>query len=275
MKKINIILIVFLLFTALNTEAKQEVNNPSSVGNSDSNATTQTGKNINSNSTKNLLENKTQNELEAKDNLEANDNQSGQQNQNQEATQAQIQNQGEQDSIQSQLQNRAQNFEELKNIIQKNKKDLEDEANSKKNKIKKVYQNQNQVREAVHAMLAMEDLLGGVGKNVSEIAQDFNNSVEKTIQAEEKIQNRNFLVKFFLGGNQEAADEIDSTIKENQEKLKKLNQLYKNCDCEKEIRQIFQEQIQNIESEQERLQNLVVKEKNNKGLIGTILSWFK
>ena len=35
------------------------------------------------------------------------------------------------------------------------------------------------------------------------------------------------------------------------------------------------EQIKNLEQEQERLQNVVMEEKQNKGLIGTIISWFK
>ncbi len=195
------------------------------------------------------------------------------QTQNQEAVQTQVQNQGEDSQAQTQI--KAKNSQELQTMIQNKKAELDKEIENKKEKIKSVYKNQNKVKEAVHAMLAMEDLIGGIGQEVSEIAREFNNSVEKTIQAEEKIQTKNKVWKFFFGGDQESASILDQEISQNQERIKNLQQLQNNCSCNSETKEILDEQIKNIEQEQERLQNVVMEEKQNKGLIGTIISWFK
>ena len=73
-------------------------------------------------------------------------------------------------------------------MIQQKQQAMNQELEGKKEKEQNVYQNQNQVRLAVHSLLAMENLVGGIGKNVSQIARQFNNSVQATIRAEEKIQ---------------------------------------------------------------------------------------
>lgn len=170
---------------------------------------------------------------------------------------------------------KAQNIQELREMIQARKQEIKNETEQKQEKLRPIYQNQNRVREAVHAMLAMEDLTGGIGQEISQIAQEFNNSLETTIQAEEKIRTRNKVLQFFFGGNQKSAEEIDQEISQNQNRIKKLKELHSDCDCEEELKSILGEEIEEIEKEQERLQELVVKEKQNKGFFGTILSWFK
>ena len=103
----------------------------------------------------------------------------------------------------------ARNATELGEMIQNRQQEMNQEMQSLGEAEQKVYQNQNQVRLAVHAMLAMENLTGGIGRNISQIAIEFNNSVQATIRAEEKIQTRNFLVSFFFGGDEQAAEEIE------------------------------------------------------------------
>ena len=102
-------------------------------------------------------------------------------------------------------------------MIQAKHQEMEQEMSGLSEGEQKVYRNQNVVREAVHSFLAMEDLVGGIGQQVSEIAREFNNSVEKTIQAENKIQNRNKLVRFLVGGDQGAAEEIEEEINNNRQ----------------------------------------------------------
>ena len=181
---------------------------------------------------------------------------------------------------------KARNTEELKEMIINRKQAMDQVIKTMKDKKQqKIYQNQNTVREAVHALLSMEDLLTteelvrgnskGIGPQVSAIAREFNNSVDKTIQAEEKIQKRNKLVKFFFGGDEEAAENILQETNKNQEKIQQLKNLYQDCDCDAEVKNIIQEQIQNIEREQNRLGQLAQKEKSNKRIFGWLFGWMK
>ena len=53
------------------------------------------------------------------------------------------------------------------------------------------------------------------------------------------------------------------------EKLQEMKQVKDECvDCTEEIKAMMQEQIQNMEQEQVRLQELAEKEKQSKGLFG-------
>ena len=204
-------------------------------------------------------------------------------------TQNQIQNQ-EQERINEQTgesngglveeqahqQTRASNTEQLKEMIANKKQEMSQEVQGiKDEKEQKVHQNQNKVREAVHMLLASETLVGGIGSEVSKIAREFNNSVEKTIQAETKIQNRNSIVKFFFGGDKEATEEILQETNRNQEKIQQLKNLHQECDCDPEVKNILQEQIQNLEQEQNRLGQLAQEEKSNKGIFGWLFGWMQ
>lgn len=128
--------------------------------------------------------------------------------------------------------------------------------------------NQNAVRLAVHTLLAMEDLEGGIGKNVSAIAREFDNSVNKTAKAEEKIQKRSKIRTAFFGGDAASADEIDSEVSNNQARIQLLKQYKEQCPCSAEVKAKMQEQIQQMEQENTRLQTLAAAEKAKKGIFG-------
>ena len=173
-----------------------------------------------------------------------------------------------QKELKNMVQEKARNKEELKEMIQKKKQELEQKEKEVKPKQKETIKNQNKVKLAVHSLLAMEDLTGGIGKQVSEIAKEFNNGVDKTLKAEVKLQKKSKLKKFLTGGDKETAEEIEEEVKKSKERIKKLKKLKETCeDCEEEVKEMFQEQIQNIEQEQTRLQKVAQKEKK-KGLFG-------
>jgi hypothetical protein len=198
-------------------------------------------------------------------------------NQNQEQTQQQDE-EYDSETIGEQVrqQVKAVNMAQLKEMIKNKKQEMNQEFQAMKDKKRQeVYKNQNKVKEAVHALLAAEDLAGGIGYKVSEIAREFNNSVEKTIQAEEKIQKRNRIVAFFFGGDEKAAENILRETNKNKEKVKNLKKLKQECDCDEEVENVIQEQIQNIEQEQNRLGQLAQKEKSKKGLFGWLFGWMK
>ena len=76
------------------------------------------------------------------------------------------------------------------------------------------------------------------------------------------------LVKFFAGGDEEAAEEIEQEVNRNQERIQELKRLMQECDCNEELKAMIQEHIQNMEQEQNRLQELAENEKNSKGIFG-------
>lgn len=185
-------------------------------------------------------------------------------------TQQQTANQGQETSLTIQQRNQvmAENAEQLREMIQNRQQEMNQESEQLGEQTRAVYQNQNRVRLAVHALLAMENLTGGIGRNVSAIARDFNNSVQATIRAEERIENRNWLTKFFAGGDEEAAEDIELEVNSNQARIQELKRLMQDCECDEEVKAMMQQQIQNMEQEQNRLMQKSQEEKKNKGLFG-------
>ena len=183
---------------------------------------------------------------------------------------------GEFDGEQARQQDRAGNTEQLREMIANKKQEMNQEVQGIENaKQRSVYQNQNRISEAVHALLAAENLAGGVGSQISEIAREFNNSVQKTIVAEEKIQSRSGLIKFFFGGDKDATEEILQETNKNQEKIQQLKNFHQECDCDPEVKNIIQEQIQNLGQEQVRLGQVAQEEKSNKGIFGWLFGWMR
>lgn len=165
---------------------------------------------------------------------------------------------------------KAQNMEQFQQNQEEMQQLMAQEMNGFDEDQQKVYQNQNQVRLAVHSFLALENLTGDIGPQVSEIAKEFDNSVQKTIQAEEQIQKRGQFMRFLAGGDEEAADELIAEVEANQLKLQELKQLHLQCNADQEACDELQLQIQNMEQEQERLRELANSEKGKKGAFGWI-----
>lgn len=157
---------------------------------------------------------------------------------------------------------------EVREMIQQRQQEMQQQMEEMQNRARNVYQNQNRVRLAVHSLLAMKNMTGGIGPQVSEIAREFNNSVQETIQAEEQIQSKSGFARFFSGGNEKAAEQLEQRTQQNMERVQQLQQLREECNCSEDVKQLMQEQIQNMEQEQERLQQLAQKEKRSKGVFG-------
>ena len=124
----------------------------------------------------------------------------------------------------------------------------------------------NRVRLAVHALLAAENRTGGIGQNVSAIAREVNNSVEKALAAEEQIRTRHGFMRFLFGGDTEAARLIESETQWNRERVTELRQSIENCTFDAETRTMLREQVRTIEQEQDRLTALAEEEMRHRGL---------
>ncbi|MGM5484029.1 MAG: hypothetical protein ACQER9_03900 [Nanobdellota archaeon] len=156
------------------------------------------------------------------------------------------------------------NRSKIREKVNEFKKEIQEKNKSFNNREK----NRNKMRVAARTLAKMENFTGKVGHNISQIAREFNNSMNKTYQAEEKIRKRNNFSRFFLGGNEKSAEKIESQVEKNRKNIEKLKRL-KN-EVNEEIKPFMQEQIKEMEKEQERLNNLARKEKKNKGLFGWI-----
>jgi len=109
----------------------------------------------------------------------------------------------------------------------------------------------------------------GIGPQVSEYARQFNNSLQAQIQAEERIESRNAFVHFFAGGDEEAAMTLEQESIRNQERIQEMQQLIIQCpDCDAPVKEMLQEQLQEMEQTQTRLQQVAQKEKQDKGIFG-------
>lgn len=160
-------------------------------------------------------------------------------------------------------------IEKIKNETIEKKQILELNLQNISNRDKqKIFRNQNRVREAVMTLLALRDVtnITGVGENISVIARSFNNSVSKTIKAEEAIHDRNPIIRFLFGGDEKVAATIEAELNNNRVMLEKLEKL--KTEYDPEFQRLIEEQIQLIQQEQDRLMQLAEKEKGNTGLLG-------
>jgi hypothetical protein len=131
--------------------------------------------------------------------------------------------------------------------------------------------NENEVRIAVTTLLDVEDLSGGIGRNVSAIARDFNNSASSVRKIEDRIQSRSSFVRLFFGGDQEAARELANQTAQNDARIVELRQLINNASLNSEVRATIEDQVRIIQLEQERLQQLSTREQEDRGLFGRFL----
>jgi len=169
---------------------------------------------------------------------------------------------------------RAQNAEQLKEMVETRRLELASEAMEYRGVSEEVVQNQNRIREAVHALLASEDLVGGIGPRVSELAQEINERVQTTVQAEESIQKRGGVARFFFGGDIENAQALQEERDRIREYAEEMMGLVENCnDCSADVRAIVQEKVQAIQEEQERLGQVADKEINTRGLFRFLFGW--
>jgi hypothetical protein len=128
--------------------------------------------------------------------------------------------------------------------------------------------NQNEVRIAVHSLLEMENLSGGIGHEVSAIARDFNNSASSARVLEDRIQARNSIVRLFLGGDREAAGELINLTTQNQARIQQLQQLINSTSLDADVRATLEDQVRVLQNDQVRLEQLAAREQQDRGIFG-------
>lgn len=130
--------------------------------------------------------------------------------------------------------------------------------------------NQNEVRFAVHQLLAMENQTGGIGPQVSAIAKDFNNSIQSTWQLENQIDSRDAFSKFLFGNDKTSAAQLNNLTIQNQVRIQEMQQLIGNATIDNETRLMLQDQLQIMQQENTRLNEYATSAAKNRGIFG----WF-
>jgi hypothetical protein len=130
--------------------------------------------------------------------------------------------------------------------------------------------NENEVRLAVHTLLEMEGLGGGIGRNVSEIAREFNNSASSARTFEDRIQSRNAITRLFFGGDRDAARELANLTVQNKARITELQQMISSTTLDPEVKALMEDQLRIMEKEQERLEQVSKREQEDRGFFG----WF-
>ncbi len=161
----------------------------------------------------------------------------------------------------------AQNGLQLQQMIQEREQQLAQEASSTPQEDQNIIRNENRVRLAVHALLSAQNMLGGgIGPQVSQIAQEINNSVQVTANAEAQIQSRGFWTRLFFGGDAQAAGTIVQATTQNQTRMQQLTELIAQASTTPAVRTELQAQLQEMQQEQTRLQTLANTEQRWWGL---------
>ncbi len=191
--------------------------------------------------------------------------------------QTQTKNKGEEKQLktQNQIKVMAKTPEELKTMIKKKINEFNASLQKTNSQLKNVYKNQNRIRIAAYALMGMQNFVGEKNApKVMEIARQLDASVKTTIKAEEKIQKRSKIVRFFMGGDKEAAQEIKRQIQQNKKRIQELKKIYNECeDCDAQVKELLKEQIKNIEQEQIRLGQVAKQEEKSKGIFGFLFGW--
>lgn len=157
-------------------------------------------------------------------------------------------------------------FAQLQQMIQLRKQELKQEAASTTPSDQGIMKNANDVRLAVHALLAAKPLLGGIGQQVSQIAQQVDASVATTTTAEAKIQARGFWTNLLFGGDSAAATVIKDQVAQNQQRIAELTQLLAQANVSADVQTTLKAQIAAMEVQQTNLAALAQKEQSQWGL---------
>lgn len=157
-------------------------------------------------------------------------------------------------------------FAQLQQMIGTRRQELDQEEASTTSADQGIVKNANEVRLAVHALLAAKPLLGGIGQQVSHIAQQVDASVATTTNAEMAIQVRSFWTSLFFGGDSSAASTIKDAVAQNQQHIQDLTKLLNQANISVDVQTTLKAQIAAMKVQQTNLAALAQKEQSQWGL---------
>ena len=133
-------------------------------------------------------------------------------------------------------------------------------------------QRRSRVANAVQEMLAVADRNPGIGQQVRTIAQNQNQEQEEMEGALQTTKKRSGIVKFFIGPNYKELKKVEDRLENHKNRLEELKglraQLENSADAE-----VLTQQIQTMEQIGAELENEVNQEKQGISLFGWLFRW--
>jgi hypothetical protein len=191
----------------------------------------------------------------------------------QEKTQTQSMGEGQQIQVREQV---IWNAEGSDAFMQAEQTRLREESKSYDGEAQKVFQNQEQMRIAVQAVLASSEAMGDQGYQAVQLGGAMQAKVQEALDVETKLKERSSVGKFFFGTNEEDAQQALAVAEEMQQQIRNMEQLVMTCEsCDGDTKVVLQEQIQVMQQEQNRLEDLAQNESGKQGLFGFLFGWLR
>ena len=129
---------------------------------------------------------------------------------------------------------------------------------------------------ATEAFEMAEPLLGQHGPRMSEVAREVNQAMDGLATREAALQDRSRLQLFLFGSDDEVVSEMQQAMQENQTRMQEMQQLLDDCgDCDEGATQVLVTQLQNMQREQDRLQQVTDDAASRQGLFGFLFGWLR
>ncbi len=162
-----------------------------------------------------------------------------------------------------------ENPAKLREMIRTRQQIQAEEAQALPSHARARYAHENQVRNAVFALLAAENMTG-IGPFVAEVAREYNASVNSQWGDEVAMEQRSGIMLSLFGGDREAAQRIRVQAEENERRIEEIQGIVlTNSSTDPELRTILLEQIDQMKEEQLRLMERAMVEEQKRG----IFSW--
>lgn len=134
-------------------------------------------------------------------------------------------------------------------------------------------QRRSQVANAVHEMLQVADRSGGIGEQVRIIAQSQVKNHEGIEKEIEEIKDRSSFSKFFIGPKYEKIEKAKELLKQDKEKINKLEELKASITNEADKIKVT-EQIDVIKKALTEVENIINEEQKGFSLFGWLAKMF-
>jgi hypothetical protein len=108
------------------------------------------------------------------------------------------------------------------------------------------------------------------GSHFAQLADQINRSYASIDQLQTRIENRDPISRFFLGGDTTAAQALLQDTLQNQDRIRLMEQDLQSCDCNQTIRDQLQQQLTTISQDQDRLRTLANQTLQDRGLFSRL-----
>ncbi len=160
-----------------------------------------------------------------------------------------------------------------KNQQREETKVKETKRNNDEEKTSMGEQRRSQVANAVHQMLQVADRVGGIGEQVRVVAQSQQQNHEEVENELDKIKDRSGFAKFFIGPKYEEIEKAKDLIKQDKEKITKLEELKSTLTSEEDKVKV-DEQISIIKGAITEVEKIVGEEQTGFSLFGWLAKIF-